>query len=533
MLAALESDSWGLRENALRLAERQLAAAPNPQQTHPALLAQLLAAGSDPAPRVRMQAFLSAGALFDRLGEDGRVAIAGEAALALRRDANDPWIRLAVLALAARSPLPVLGRYVARPKPLEAGEGTEEALLGLGRLAGERAQAAELGTTVAVANMLHHQLDEALAAPLLSGLAEGLAAAPALGHALPKYFAMTDAGLEALRGADAQAVALPAWRASRLLGWSPAPRDLERARAGAARAADRSQLVADRIAALRWLDAFGGDALAEHRLLLLDLLDARVPAELQQAALERIVRSSDQAVGRELIARWRTLGPTVRQRAADFLVYRPFNHDALLDALESGGLEIGQLNLHLERRRALLRARDPETRRRAAAFLSDLEVLTRADAVAAMRPALALPGDADRGREVFRELCARCHRIREADSGPDAVVGMEIGPSLTDIFRRSRESLLVDIVDPNAAVDPSYLVFDVTTLGGETTSGLLLAQDENGVTLRNADGADVRIAVEQIDEVSASGLSLMPEELESGLDVARLADLLAYLSQPR
>jgi putative heme-binding domain-containing protein len=266
---------------------------------------------------------------------------------------------------------------------------------------------------------------------------------------------------------------------------------------------------------------------------LLDLLDARAPAELQQAALDLLVRAEDPLVGRALIARWRTLGPQVRQRAADFLVYRPFNHDALLDALESGALPIGQLNLHLERRRALLRARDPETRRRAAAFLSDLEVVTRADAVAAMRPALALQGEADRGREVFQELCARCHRIRERESGPGAVVGTEIGPGLTDIFRRSRESLLVDIVDPNAAVDPGYLVFDVTTRGGETVSGLLLAQDENGATVRTADGEDRRLALEQIGEISASGLSLMPEELESGLDVALMADLLAYLTKVR
>jgi putative heme-binding domain-containing protein len=110
---------------------------------------------------------------------------------------------------------------------------------------------------------------------------------------------------------------------------------------------------------------------------------------------------------------------------------------------------------------------------------------------------------------------------------------MELGPSLTDIFRRSTESLIVDIVDPNAAVDPSYLVFDVTTRDGETVSGLLLAQDEQGVTVRTADGEDRRLARDQVTEIFASGLSLMPEELETGLDHQKMADLLAFLSQPR
>jgi putative heme-binding domain-containing protein len=495
-----------------------------------------------------MTAFLVAGALWPQLDEGGRRSIVADAAAALERDKGDPWIRLAALALAARSPVPVIESFTARlpsglaPSP-RAGVAPGEnvavdanvgaGLLGLGRVAGERAVAAELHDILGIA-VARAESAPMLAATLLDGVAQGLAAAPGLGRTLPALDALAPA-LAPLRAAAAERVALPAWRLSRRLGWSPAEAETERARAFARAAEDPTASVAARVRALEWLDELaddGGGATQRARLLL-DLLDARQPAALQQAALERLVRSRDAAVGRELLARWRTLGPLTRQRAADFLVYRPFNHDALLDALESGELPIGQLNLHLERRRALLRAGDPETRRRAEAFLSDLEVLTRADAVASMRPALALDGDADRGREVFRELCARCHRIRESETGPEAVVGMEIGPSLTDIFRRSKESLLADIVDPNAAVDPSYLVFDVTTRDGETVSGLLLAQDEQGVTVRTADGEDRRLSRDQVVEVFASGLSLMPEELETGLDHQRMADLLAYLSRPR
>jgi putative membrane-bound dehydrogenase-like protein len=547
VLAALQDDSWGLRENALRLAEALIAANPGAGRVGPALVAHLLAAGTDPAPRVRMQAFLSAGAVWDRLGGDARAAILADAASALRRDAGDPWIRLAALALAARSPVAVLESYSSRlpaADPAEnlgenTDEGTTSALFGLGRLAGERAAADDLAATLKVAAGLAERA-ASVAAPLLEGVAEGLGNARGFGRSLPSSTEL-DPALAPLRDAKAERIALPAWRASRLLGWSPDESELARARDAAQRAGDDTQSVAARVLALEWIDEIGPTGTQQHEqpeqpdraTLLLDLLDARQPPELQRAALERLVRSRDAAVGRELLARWRTLGPLTRQRAADFLVYRPFNHAALLDALESGALPIGQLNLHLERRRALLRAGNPDTRRRAEAFLSDLEVATRAQAIESMRPAAALTGDIDRGREVFRELCARCHRIREKESGPDAVIGMELGPSLTDIFRRSKESLIVDIVDPNAAVDPSYLVFDVTTRDGETVSGLLLAQDEQGVTVRTADGEDRRLARDQVTEIFASGLSLMPEELETGLDHQRMADLLAFLSQPR
>lgn len=47
----------------------------------------------------------------------------------------------------------------------------------------------------------------------------------------------------------------------------------------------------------------------------------------------------------------------------------------------------------------------------------DLRV-TRPEAMAAMRPALDLAGDAGRGEESFLELCARCHRSGPLGGGP-------------------------------------------------------------------------------------------------------------------
>ena len=107
-----------------------------------------------------------------------------------------------------------------------------------------------------------------------------------------------------------------------------------------------------------------------------------------------------------------------------------------------------------------------------------------------------------------------------------------VGPDLTDIFRKSAAGLLHDIVDPNAQADPEYLTFDVQTTDGVVTSGLL-TEDGDGIELSLATGEQRRLARDLIVEIRASGLSMMPEELEVGLTPQQMADLIAFLRQPR
>ena len=97
-----------------------------------------------------------------------------------------------------------------------------------------------------------------------------------------------------------------------------------------------------------------------------------------------------------------------------------------------------------------------------------------------MRPALALAGDAARGQPVFAELCARCHRMGNE--------GGDLGPNLTEVYRKSRETLLHDILDPNAAVDTAYVSYTIERNNGEIVTGLIAEETDDAVTIRDANG---------------------------------------------
>jgi putative heme-binding domain-containing protein len=58
----------------------------------------------------------------------------------------------------------------------------------------------------------------------------------------------------------------------------------------------------------------------------------------------------------------------------------------------------------------------------------------------------------------------------------------------------------------------------------------MIAEETAGaVTLKRAEGAVDVVTRKQIEEIASTGLSLMPEGLEQGLEPQALADLISYL----
>ena len=64
---------------------------------------------------------------------------------------------------------------------------------------------------------------------------------------------------------------------------------------------------------------------------------------------------------------------------------------------------------------------------------------------------------------------------------------------------------------------------------GRTLSGLLASESSGNITLRMAQGVEEIVSRAQISKLTASRLSLMPQELEKAITPQELADLLAYL----
>ena len=94
------------------------------------------------------------------------------------------------------------------------------------------------------------------------------------------------------------------------------------------------------------------------------------------------------------------------------------------------------------------------------------------------------------------------------------------------------EKLLVNILDPNADVQPGFHAFQATLTGGEELYGIIAAETGNSVLLKLADGSVRTLLRSQIESLRGSDLSLMPEGLEAGLTSQDLADLIAFLKTP-
>jgi putative heme-binding domain-containing protein len=142
------------------------------------------------------------------------------------------------------------------------------------------------------------------------------------------------------------------------------------------------------------------------------------------------------------------------------------------------------------------------------------------------RPALALKGDAARGKEVFlARSCVNCHRIGNE--------GHFVGADLFTIKDMPREELLLQIVAPNLFFMPTFQAFLAETEEGEILEGVVAASTETTVTVRQALGVDRVFTRSRLKRLKGLNVSLMPEGLLEGLDPQQVADLLEFIRSLR
>jgi putative membrane-bound dehydrogenase-like protein len=260
---------------------------------------------------------------------------------------------------------------------------------------------------------------------------------------------------------------------------------------------------------------------AEHGKLLAQYLRPDAAVDLQNGAIEALSDMMTDEVSGDLLSNWTALAPPQRNKIIDGLFRRPGRILALLDAIEGG--TVGVSDLDAGRKEQLLKHQDATIRGRAEPLLQRPTPVEREKVLAQYRSALELTGRRNVGEVLFKKNCAQCHPVQR--------VGPEVGPDLVRVRKREPAALLMDILDPNAAVVPNYVAYNVTTASGDVFTGLVVGQSAGDVTLRIAGGEERKIPREQIVEVRSSKLSLMPEDLEKALSLQDMADLIKYLRQ--
>ncbi|MDP3070639.1 MAG: c-type cytochrome [Opitutaceae bacterium] len=133
-------------------------------------------------------------------------------------------------------------------------------------------------------------------------------------------------------------------------------------------------------------------------------------------------------------------------------------------------------------------------------------------------------GDWQRGRAVFasaQAACAVCHQVR----GEGGIVG----PDLSNLVHRDYASVLQDIVEPSAAINPDRIAYVVELKDGTAAAGVVLDESPDAIVLADATGAKRTIPRPAIASLKASALSLMPPGLWQNLSTQEQRDLMTFL----
>jgi putative heme-binding domain-containing protein len=133
-------------------------------------------------------------------------------------------------------------------------------------------------------------------------------------------------------------------------------------------------------------------------------------------------------------------------------------------------------------------------------------------------------GDFERGRGLFfgeQIKCSTCHRIRGE--------GATVGPDLSNLSSRDAASVLRDVKEPSASINPDYVAYNVSLKSGVDLSGFVRAQDEKSLRLVGPDGKESWFSRSDVKELRPSAVSLMPAGLLDSLKEGQVRDLLTFL----
>ncbi len=253
------------------------------------------------------------------------------------------------------------------------------------------------------------------------------------------------------------------------------------------------------------------------------------PLAARRAALAALAGFDDPATGDAILSIYPTLpagrgAGSLRATALDTLAGRPAWAAALLRAVRAGAVPKDDLPPDLRTR--LRASDDPAVVALTAEVFGPVakpsSEATRKEIERVKRAVLAAPGDAAAGKALFAARCASCHALFGE--------GGTIGPDLTGSERDNLHDMVLNVVDPGAAVREEFTNFAVRTKGGRTIVGLVVERDAGRITLADAAGRRTVVARADVEREKALATSPMPEGLIADLSDAQLRDFFTYLT---
>lgn len=466
---------WHVQLHAARLSEPLLG-------KNPKLGERLLSLAERPEPELRLQVALSLGEWNDPRAGDALAKLAV-------RDVESPWMRAAVLSSSTNSAEKILPVVLAEAKQ-SPGRGEL-----VDRLIATLLGSGDVGTQRVLAILAGQSAEKNVAPWQIAALVGFVDALERRGSSVAKLQSGSGAGGKSF--------------VDKLQSIFNAARD---------RALDVNAPLEDRETALRLL-ARGLDRRDEDLKALTQFLGPQTPPRLQTAAVATLARTRASDVPSLLLAGWRGYSPDLQGTVLDTLLTRAEWTAALLTAIEAKTIAAGDLDAAARSR--LLNHRTSEIRERSIKALAASVNESRAKVLADHQPVLAMPGNLIRGAAVFNRTCANCHRVRGR--------GNELGPNLAPFIDKPAEAALVAMLDPSQAVERRYRNYVAATKDGRVFSGLIVEESSASLTLVSQNAKRETILRADVDELTGTDKSFMPEGLEKDLSPQDMADVIAFV----
>ena len=132
-------------------------------------------------------------------------------------------------------------------------------------------------------------------------------------------------------------------------------------------------------------------------------------------------------------------------------------------------------------------------------------------------------GNWQSGREIFQHkaACAACHKIRGE--------GAMVGPDLSNLIHRDYASVLKDIIEPSASINPDAVGYIVKLKDGEEISGTRFRETANELHIAQPGGTILKVKKNSILSTEPMKISLMPAGIDTALSKEELRDLMTFL----
>jgi putative membrane-bound dehydrogenase-like protein len=135
----------------------------------------------------------------------------------------------------------------------------------------------------------------------------------------------------------------------------------------------------------------------------------------------------------------------------------------------------------------------------------------------------APPPDLALGRAIFAKTCQQCHTLYG--------IGGKVGPDITGSNRTDVHYLLENILDPSAVIPNEYKATKIDLKNGRVVTGILRGETPAAFTVVTANET-LTVPKNEIDMLSPSNTSMMPDDLLKPLSETEVRALIAYLRHP-